>query len=76
MPWRALLPGDRGLARLFDQAAQAHLGGAQEFRVTGLHERGKEDVQRTVHARSGQDAICDGINLRRSWLFLLIRVLE
>jgi len=52
VPRGALLPGGCGLARLFHQTAQAHLGGAQEFRITGLYERCKEDVERAAHPRS------------------------
>lgn len=72
----ALLPGDCGLAGLFHQTAQAHLGGPQEFRITGLHERGQEDVKRAVHPRSSQNAISDRIHFGRSRLLLFVRVLE
>ena len=71
-----LLSADCGLARLIYQAAQVHLGGPHEFRITDLHEHGEENIKRSIRPRSSQDAIRDWNHLGGSWLILLIGVLE
>jgi len=71
---RALLPGNRGLAGLFHEAAQAYLGCAQELGIVGLHEGREEHIQRAIHSRTGEDAIGNRIGLSYRKVFFVIRI--
>lgn len=66
MPRWTLLPGDQSLARLIHQTTQTHLGGTQEFGISGLHEGCQQDIERSVQVRSGENPVRDGIEVGRS----------
>lgn len=71
-----MLPGHGGLLGLFDQAAETDFGGAQEFRISALHERRQEDVEGPIHSGASQDAICHRIDGCVIGFFLLVGVGE
>ena len=45
----AVLPGDRRLFGLFDEATQIHFRCAEQLRFAALHDSGQQDIQRTIH---------------------------
>ena len=45
----AVLPGDRRLFGLFDEATQIHFRCTEQLRFAALHDSGQQDVQRTIH---------------------------
>ena len=57
----AVLPGDRRLFGLFDEATQIHFRCTEQLRFAALHDSGQQDVQRTIHPGSGENSFCDRI---------------
>ena len=45
----AVLPGDRRLFGLFDEATQIHFRCTEQLRFAALHDSRQQDVQRTIH---------------------------
>ena len=45
----AILPGDRCLFGLFDEATQIHFRCTEQLRFAALHDSRQQDVQRTFH---------------------------
>jgi hypothetical protein len=45
----AVLPGDRRLFGLFDEATQIHFRCTEQLRFAALHDSRQQDVQRTFH---------------------------
>jgi len=46
----AVLPGDRRLFGLFDEATQIHFRCTEQLRFAALHDSRQQDVQRTIHS--------------------------
>lgn len=57
----AVLPGDRRLFGLLDEATQIYFRRTEQLWIAALHDSGQQDVQRTIYLGSCENSFCDRI---------------